>query len=346
MIRFAERLKAARKMSGFSMEQLAATANIKISKQSISKYENNKMKPDSSVIIAFANALNVSVDYFFRPNQITLSRIEFRKKSTLSQKKQDMINYITIDFLERYFEIESLLNIEPIFKNPVHQNKVKTIEDLENASNYLRKQWGVGDGCIAHLIELIEEKNIKVCEVNLDSKFDAFSAMVKGIPVISLQSNVDLVRKRFNIAHELGHILLDFSEFQEDMNEEKACHRFAGSLLLPKEVMFDALGKSRKKITMWELKKMKGLYGISIQAIMKRAKDLGIIKENTYTGFNIYMNKMGLRFNEPGDYKGKEKANRFEQLVYKALAEDIISYSKASQLLKKKINEVREVNFF
>ena len=89
----------------------------------------------------------------------------------------------------------------------------------------------------------------------------------------------------------------------------------------------------RKRVTQWELKKLKGIYGISMQAIMARAHTLGIIDDRSYRQFRMHVSTHGWRKEEPGEYSGKEKANRFKQLVLHAAAEQVISYSKGAELL-------------
>ena len=55
--------------------------------------------------------------------------------------------------------------------------------------------------------------------------------------------------------------------------------KFPGALLLPKDVMIEGLGRHRNKITEWELKKLKSIYVMSMQAIMARAHGLSIISK-------------------------------------------------------------------
>ena len=105
---FALRLKQARLMRGLSMDELCS--RIGISKQSISKYENSKMMPDSTILLALSNILNVKIDYFFRPINVKVEQIEFRKKSKLGQKKISSIKEIIKDKIERYLEIEEINN--------------------------------------------------------------------------------------------------------------------------------------------------------------------------------------------------------------------------------------------
>lgn len=126
------------------------------------------------------------------------------------------------------------------------RNRIQNHADIERAALEIRKKWKLGNGPVPHLIELLEDNGFKIFEVDADEKFDGLSGFVEDIkiPVIAVLKNKDLVRKRFTIAHELGHLLLDFSE-TEDKSSEKLCHTFAGALLLPKDVMQEELGRNR-----------------------------------------------------------------------------------------------------
>ena len=67
---FSQRLKNARIMQGLSMDELCEVMGNIVSKQAISKYENGKMLPNSTVLIQLANVLHTSIDYFFKPFQV------------------------------------------------------------------------------------------------------------------------------------------------------------------------------------------------------------------------------------------------------------------------------------
>lgn len=331
---FGNRLQSARKMAGLSMAALAEKSGAVVTKQAISKYEKGLINPGSDVLIALAAALGVKVDYFFRPAAIGIEGLEFRKKSRLPKKVEAQIKYRTIDFLQKYLELEEILNIQTPFANPVTRPRVETLEDIETAAKEIREKWQLGQGPVPHLIELLEDKGVKVFEVPDFDGFDGLSGFVSGmhLPVVAVFKGEDLARKRFTIAHELGHLLLDFSRTGE-RDIEKLCHAFAGSLLLPEPVIRRELGQKRSKITLWELKKLKGVFGISMQAIMARAANLSIVSPNVYKSFCIYARKNGWHRGEPGKYEGKEMANRFKQLVYHSAAEQIISFSKAAEFL-------------
>ena len=64
-----EKLSKLRKENGISQEELAEKLNI--SRQAISKWENNESLPDTENLIAIAKLFNVSID-FLVPEAIEL----------------------------------------------------------------------------------------------------------------------------------------------------------------------------------------------------------------------------------------------------------------------------------
>lgn len=341
---FGERLKSARKMAGMSLQELAdATGNL-ISKQAISKYEKNKMFPGSDILNAISKALLVKPEYFYRQSHIQLTGLEFRKRSRLSKKDENRVKYLTLDFLERFIEIENVMGQNTAFQSPLCKYNIANQDDVESAAMELRKAWQLGTAPISNLMELLEDKGVKILEVDLPKQFDGLSAWAGNIPVITVNKNFDLVRKRFTIVHELAHLMLNFDDCDRK-NLEKACHNFSGAFLIPKEKLIEEIGSHRSRITFLELKKLKGIYGISIMALMVRAKILGIINETVLKKFFILANKNGWRSGinpEPGHYVGREYANRFSQLVSWAVAEDIITMSKGAELMNLKFPEFRK----
>lgn len=340
--KFGIRLASARKMTGMSLQQLSNKLDNVVTKQSLNKYEQGLMKPDSELLIQMAQTLGVPLDYFFRESQIKLEGIEFRKKVKLTKTEEESIKQKTIDFLERYFELETILDIKSDFVMPIKQNKISTLADVENCATELREKWELGLNPIANVIEMLEDKHIKVFEIEAPESFNGLSAYVNGIPIIVINSRFDMVTRRFTALHELAHIVLDFDEAMQDKNMEKLCHAFAGAFLIPKKSFFEEFTKQRNHISLEELKHIKSYYGISMQAIMARAKNLEIIKEHVYKNFSINFSARGYRKNEPGEYHGTEKSLRFQQLLYRAAAEEVISLSKAASLNNQKLSQFRK----
>lgn len=90
-----------------------------------------------------------------------------------------------------------------------------------------------------------------------------------------------------------------------------------------------------------ELTALKETYGISIQAIMARAKNVGIISEPKFIRFRKWISQNRAEENL-GFYGGTERAFRFKQLIYRAASEEFILLSKAANLSNQKLAEFRK----
>ena len=139
-------------------------------------------------------------------------------------------------------------------------------------------------------------------------------------------------RKRLTALHELGHLVMKLPEGLSHKQKESLCYRFAGAMLLPAVAMRTRLGTKRPDgISFPERIGIKEDWGISIAALMRRAADLGIISPGQLKSFHFTNQKH--RKQEPGHWEGSEKADRFEQLVYRAASQELITRAKAAELL-------------
>lgn len=342
---FAKRIKSARIIANLSLRELAVRMDGIVSHNAIKKYEDGLMMPDSNVLIHLAKALNVKPDYFFRPFTVDIENIEFRKRSKLPKKALNSIKETVTSDIERYVELEQFLNLSTDFNNPIKDFKIKDSDDVEEAVILLLNAWKVGLNALPNVIELLEDKEIKVIELIAEDEFDGLSGWVnKSFPVIVVNKSFPAERKRLTVLHELGHLLLSFNLALEPKAIEKLCYRFAGAVLMPKETFINELGAHRSRISIAELRTIKETYGISIAAIMARAKDLGVISEEKFIQFRKWLNRAEDRRKEigMGEYRGREHSSRFNQLLYRAASEEIISMSKAANLANKKLAEFRD----
>ncbi len=340
---FSQRLAQARKMRGLSLRELANLLGARVSYNALHRYELGDMLPSSNVLVALCETLKEPADFFFRPIQVSLTGIEFRKKTGLGAKKEASIKEKAADFFERYLEIEEILGLAGEFKNPLAgQNRITDSLSIENAAASLRGAWGLGMDALPSVIPLLEERHVKIYEVEGDKKFDGLSGKAGNIPAIVLNMEQPSDRKRFTALHELGHLILDFSAAQYDpKGKEKACLDFAGAMLLPKQVLFQELGEKRTRVRLDELKEIKKRFGISCVAIMKRAEKLGIFGAPQMQRFWILWNKCGFRTEDPGEWCMPEQAERFEQLVLRAATEKLISETKGAALMNTPLTEFR-----
>jgi Zn-dependent peptidase ImmA (M78 family) len=339
---FARRLAQARKMRGWSLRELESQLHGVVTHAALHKYEQGQMLPGTDVLVPLASALHQSADYFFRTPTVSLSQIEFRKRSSLGVRQEEVLREKAAEFFERYLEVEQLLGVDAAFRHPLKGVVVRKPEDIESAALKLRKAWNLGLDALSNVVEMLENHQIKVYDLDADARFDGFSGWADGIPVVVLNKNFPLVRKRLTALHELAHLILTFAKGQFDSKQiEKLCHAFAGAMLLPEDVFRQRFGGRRSSITINELSDIKADYGISIGAIMARARDLGLVNGALYKTFCIEIRKCGWHKHEPGDYIGLEHSNRFEQLIYRAVSTDAVSMTKAATLAGQRLADFR-----
>jgi len=344
---FAYRLNAARKIAGLSLQNLADRLGNVVTKQSLNKYEQGKMKPDSNMIIQLANALNVSVDYLFARSEIeiNLANVSFRKYSSkLRKSEEDAVIHKSKDILERYIELENIVNLQETAEYFEFQKTISSDKDAENAAKELRRQWNLGYDPIPDVVRMLEDKGYMVVEVEASKDFDGMKAETgdKKVIVLRKDDNDDVVRKRFTALHELAHHSLAFPDELSEKDKEKLCHVFASAVLYPEEMAIKELHHNRFHFYQEELEMVKERWGISFPAIFNRALRLGIINEYVYKNLNIDYRSRMLHLNEPGIFLSKEKPGKFERLIYFALAKELISVNDAAFYSGKSVCEFRE----
>lgn len=172
--------------------------------------------------------------------------------------------------------------------------------EAELIAAQVRKQWDVETGPIPNVLSLLEEKGVVCIRYGLGQhSVDAFSVPFSPHPVVVLGSDKDKgERDRFTGAHELGHLVMhDLADAGSKALEMQA-HRFAGEFLLPRG---DAERILPSRADFRLLVRLKGEWGMSIGALLRRAKDVGVMPEKTYVQAVKYMAMRGWNKHEPGD---------------------------------------------
>lgn len=349
---FAKRLKQARQKAGLSMDGLSAKTGKEVSKQTISKYEAGKTMAGSSILIKLSKALDVPVDYFFRPYTFDVSEVQisFRKKAYVGSKDQSLLKIKIQDEIERFIDIENILGMKsPILYVNVPSQISQPMQMIMLAKE-VRRTWMMGISPIPSAKNFLMSHGVRVFEIDGPDGFDGVSGYANNdIPLMVINVNMpNTERRRFTHMHELAHLLANssFDESLSNHDKEKLCDAFASEMLLPSEVVESEFG-SKSKISIQELIRIQKMYGVSIDAIIYSFKRLGIfnenrhrsycIRKNTNSKFKAYVEES--RYTEPSSDKNYDD-EFYESLVYSALAQELISISRAAQLLNTSISEV------
>lgn len=279
---FSIRLREARLMMNFSMDKLVERAGGVITKQSISRYEKGIMCPKHDAMLALANALNISENYFEGTNlHIDVPMLRTTSNDKLIDEELMSLEAKLSFWTEQYLAKERKADLHTSFNNPIQGTSVSTIEDAIYAAALLRERWHCGDGSIPSILRLMERKGVKILFAELPGDILGLSTWANQthpLVILDMHSEQTTVeRLRFTAAHELAHLLLTFPE-DSDLSVEKRCDLFAGFFLMPKNTFIEEMGSEhRESITLEEMIDIKNNYGISLQALIITARYYGIV---------------------------------------------------------------------
>ncbi len=342
------RIKQGRLAAGLSQRELGRAVGL--SAMALSKYENDQIKPSSDALLRLGKALGVRTEYFFREPAVALAEIDFRKHAGLSDKDEKRALEDVREQLERWLVLEAIIPAswpKPFVLPAGLPNHVASLDEVEAVAEHLREAWKLGSAPIGNLVDKMEEEGLKVILTAHDGgkKFDGLVAKANEHTVVVVSKNWPGDRQRFTLAHELGHLMLH-DRLAQDLDPEKACHRFAGAFLVPKAEALRALGESRTWLEPQELFLLKHEWGLSMNSWINRALELGILTASAGRRHKQFFAEqregdVSWRELEPGQPYPKECPTRFVQLVYRALGEDLMGESKASELLGVKVSDLR-----
>lgn len=347
-----ERLRIARKKAGLSLRELAAIMDPPISAQAISKYEADEMMPSSRVLVGLGKALDVSLDFLMSGEVQELASVEFRKHSGATARDRARAHAIVIEALENYLAVEDIVGLPAPDDSfaAVRCDHVASYDEAEELAGRLREGWELGTDPIPSMTGLLEERGIKVVEADFPDKVSGMTCVVKRsgnrppTEAIVISTSMNVERKRFTLAHELAHRVVRGTS-SPDVKLEMAMNRFAGAFLVPAEHLRKEVGSERQGIAYHEIIGLKQFYGVSATALLMRLRDVGILSEAVIVyAFRTYAKDW--RTSEPEPIKDDigigafEHPKRFEGLVYRALAEQLISPVRAAQLLRRPLAEI------
>ncbi|MBQ2594045.1 MAG: ImmA/IrrE family metallo-endopeptidase [Candidatus Riflebacteria bacterium] len=333
-----DNLKFYRLLAGLTQEELAVKVNI--TKMAISNYENGKREADSSIIRKIAKALNVkSYKLVLDQNpSIMIVHGAFRKKNSMKQSDIELL-YGKLDrYLDKFNNIVNILGDKVLqdFNYP----KKRKYSNSEDCAKYVRNFLHLPEnGFIGNLVDILEQKGIIICQLeNVDSNFSGMNGTLNNRPYIAVNFNLSPERQRFTLIHELIHIIFDFPN-RED--EEKLIDQITGKFFFTNNDIIRELGIHRTNI-LADLRTIQYKYGVSVQCILFRAKEVGIIANSVYLKHLKKVKEKSFKENFNNEILS-ERSNLFKQLVIRALSEHLINESKAYELLDYSLSSINNL---
>ncbi|MFF2511562.1 helix-turn-helix domain-containing protein [Streptomyces sp. NPDC058086] len=292
------RLRLARQLAGLRKNGLAD--KVGKTPTAIASYEKNTKRPAPATVAQLSLALGVDPSFFLPgPVELEFSDVvaHFRSLRSTTQLARDQAlayGLATVEVsatLERHVEF-------PVADVPNFEANDET-DSPEEAAKILRASWNMPLGPLPHLVRSAENRGVLVVFSALASaSVDAYSFEGMSRPVVALNpTKRDYYRQRFDLAHELGHLVMHTDAEPGSSNTETQADRFASEFLMPKDQISDLLPA---KADWGQLQRLKESWGVSLQALLYRSRALGAMSEVTYRNAMMFLSSKGWRRQEPG----------------------------------------------
>lgn len=329
-------LRLARHYWGKTLNEIAD--EIGCTRQYVSQLETRKsaLKIEDPVTNALANSLHVTPAFFYRPVGVSLSedQAHFRKLSTTKVSiKQKVLSRGTI--FDQLVEIIDRKVRLPEIDIPDHSG-AESPEEIELAAEKVRAHWGLGLGPISHMVRVVERAGAVVTFFqDASTEVDALSIVSSRPVIVRNDAKKSPFRQRFDIAHELGHLVLHEGQITGDRKTESEANRFASAFLLPRTTFIKAFPRRGTRLDWNGISQLKMEFQVSKAAILYRAKSLGIIDDYQYRGAVIYLKNQGENIEEKEDILcSKEKAETIGAALKVLREHHGISHSNLAALLE------------
>lgn len=315
------RLTLARQLFGIRKKQLAEMVGK--SPAAVTAWESGSNRPAASNVAALALALGVEAGFFATgaPQLRTADgNAYFRSLRSTTQMQRDQADSYATVALEVVWGLERHVEF-PVVDVPSHSVADDDPTGPEEAARSVRHEWGLGDGPIRHMVREVERHGVAVAFSSpRTASLDAFSVRGSQRPLIVLNPiKHDYYRQRFDVAHELGHLVMHDDADVGSRQVEAEANRFAAELLTPADSIRDALPGSINSAAWVALAGLKEEWRVSIQALLMRARVLGTLPEVSYRNAMMAVSSRGWRRAEPGQITVLEQPSMLPSAVEKLL---------------------------
>lgn len=303
------RLKQAREARGMTGTELAKL--LRVERQSVSNYENGKRSPSAHVKNEISKILNFPLEFFSDISEEVNSErpVFYRSMSAATKKARKRVevenSWLTqlVDISNHYVELPIVRF--PSFEVPSDPKRLSDSE-IDNLAAKTRRFWDLKDGPISNSVWLLENNGAIVVRKSMYAKtLDGFSRWIEGRPYVVLSSDkCSAARSRFDLAHELGHLILHRNTPEICLKDtatfkliERQADRFSSAFQFPDT----AFSREVKRTNLEFFRVLKKRWRLSIAMMLVRAKELNFIDEKRATALWKSYNRKGWRTNEPFD---------------------------------------------
>lgn len=304
------RLQDARRALRLTQTDLAE--QVGVTRQAVSAYERGDKAPEAETFQKISEALGQPAAFFTTPDAPDFGQYSvrfFRKVGPDTIRRNDACGVLTSWFAQTARYLDTFVNYPVVDlpeATPSAPSGRYSTDEIEAIAEDCRRRWGLGLGPISNVAGLLESKGVTLCRYEIaGERIDAFSFWNGDRPFVFMASEKESgSRVRFDLAHELGHLILHrWIEPQEVADPktlkviEREADRFAAAFLLPSR-SFPAEVYSTRLDAFLDLKRR---WRVSVQGMIYRCHDLGVIDENQFTNLYKQLSFRKWRTREPLD---------------------------------------------
>ena len=342
-----------RKLNGLTQQAVAEAAGI--SRVAYRNLEKGDAEPRENTLRALAEALNASAMDLLAPVP-QLKSLRFRANEKMSEQERAQSRQVVVrtgNWLQDFNELESILDN----RKPVRLKTFRKGTQPETAATKLRAELLPHEcDCVPDLCELLEKAGVKISLLDFHmSEMSGLSlGKTDGGPAIAINTGnkMSVERQFFSIAHELGHLILHQDSYGKSSDEltdeqEHEADEFAGAFLMPDELFTKEWEENRGLHWVDAVLKTKRHFKVSYQSVIHHLIDLGKAEPKAaYKKFRAdYKDRYGKELHwkdEPCPLNRFDLVeDRFATLVRDALDKELITTSRAAEILDISIEEMR-----
>lgn len=324
----------ARESRGLSQFELADKLNL--SPAHMSRIEQDFREVGEHHLKSISTVLNYPEGFFYEVGEYLPPALALRKRNIVAQKV-----LLPVEAQVNIYR----LNVEKLLTAISHPDINLPILDIEKlgspaeAARKLRKLWKIEKGAINNLTQVLEENGLFLVNFDFNTeRVDGMSILANSkFPIVFSNKRSLGDRQRFTLAYELGHLIMHLQTnptFTRDISHE--ANEFAAEFLMPEK---DIKGDFKDGVTLNILADLKRKWKVSMQALLYRANDIGVITDGQKRYLINQFNSMNIRRREPAEldiprenpmklrdiitnYKNKQKLNVKQLALFFNSSED------------------------